>query len=144
MIEEHVVVVKTDNLQAWVAAEAKSACNGCQQKKSCSTNALNSVFKNKIVPVDSAIPLKAGDKVVVAIDESELLRASLLMYLLPLIAFFCGAGVAEWLTAGDPNSDAWVAGAAITSLLAALWLINKILGLCLWAYFARPVVVKKL
>jgi sigma-E factor negative regulatory protein RseC len=145
MIEELAVVVKIENHQVWVEAGQSSACGGCQQKASCTTNAIGNVLKKKTVPVDSCIQLKTGDQVMVAIDESLLLRASLLLYLLPLIALFTGAGIADWLLADNTlNADLWIAGSATLSFLFSLWLINKAQSLLLLNYYARPVVVRKI
>ena len=145
MIEELAVVVKIENHQVWVEAGQNSACGGCLQKASCTTSALGSVLKKKSVPVDSDIQLKNGDKVMVAIDESLLLRASLLLYLLPLIALFTGAGIADWLLEDNIlYADLWIAGSAILSFLLSLWLINKAQSLLILNYYARPVVVRKI
>ncbi|MDD1633147.1 MAG: SoxR reducing system RseC family protein [Methylococcaceae bacterium] len=145
MIEELAVVVKIENHQVWVEAGQNSACGGCLQKASCTTNALGSVLKKKSVPVDSGIQLQAGDEVIVAIDESLLLRASLLLYLMPLIALFTGAGIADWLLADNTlYADLWIAGSAVLSFLFSLWLINKAQSLLILNYYARPVVVRKI
>jgi sigma-E factor negative regulatory protein RseC len=144
MIEELAVVVKIDNHQVWVESGQNSACGGCLQKASCSTNAIGSVLKKKSVPVDSDIQLKTGDQVMVAINENLLLRASLLLYLMPLIALFSGAGMADWLLIDNAaNADLWIAGSAVLSFLASLWLINKAQSLLILNYYARPVVVRK-
>lgn len=144
MIEESAVVVRIDNHQVWVESGANSACGGCQQKASCTTNAIGSVLKKKSVPVDSDIQLKTGDQVIVAIDENLLLRASLLLYLLPLIALFTGAGTADWLMADNAKyADLWIAGSAVLSFLLSLWIINKAQSLLILNYYARPVVVRK-
>lgn len=144
MIEESAVVVKIENRQVWVESEQNSACGACMQKASCSSNAIGSVLKKKRVPVDSDMQLKTGDRVMVAIDESLLLRASLLVYLLPLIALFAGAGIADWLLPIDADaSDLWLAGGAVLGFLASLWLINKVQSLLVMGY-ARPVVVRKI
>ena len=145
MIEELAVVVKIENHQVWVEAGQNSACGGCQQKVSCTTNALGNVLKKKSVPVDSDIQLKPGDEVLVAIDESLLLRASLLLYLVPLISLFTGAGIADWLLADNIlYADLWIAGSAILSFLISLWLINQAQSLLILSYYARPVVVRKI
>ena len=143
MIEELAVVVKIANHQVWVASEPNSACGGCQQKASCATNALGSALKKKPVPVDCDMPLKIGDTVVVAIDENLLLRASLLLYLTPLIALFIGAGLADGLLENSGYADLWIAGSAALGLALSLWLINTVQkGLLL--NYTRPIVVKKL
>lgn len=143
MIEELAVVVKIENHQIWVESGQNSACGGCLQKASCTANAIGSVLKKKSVPVDSDIQLRTGDQVMVAIDESLLLRASLLLYLVPLIALFTGAGMADWLLADNAKSaDLWVAGSALLSFLVSLWIINKAQSLLVLSY-ARPIVVRK-
>jgi len=144
MIEELAVVVKIENHQVWVQSGQNSACGGCRQKASCTTNALGSVLKKKSVPVDSGIQLKTGDEVIVAIDENLLLRASLLLYLAPLIALFAGAGITDWLLADNFRyADLWIAGSALVSFVFSLWLINKAQSLLILNYYARPVVVRK-
>lgn len=145
MIEELAKVVKIENHQVWVESGQNNACGGCLQKASCTTNALGNILKKKSVPVDSNIQLKTGDEVMVAIDESLLLRASLLLYLLPLIALFTGAGIADWLLADNIlYVDLWIVGSAFLSFLFSLWLINKAQSLLILNYYARPVVVRKI
>ena len=144
MIEELAIVVKVENHQVWVEGGQNSACDGCQQKASCTTSALGGFLKKKSVPVDSDIQLKTGDEVIVAIDESLLLRASLLLYLVPLIALFTGAGIADWLLVDNIQyADLSIAGSALLSFVFSLWLINKAQSLLMLSYYARPVVVRK-
>jgi sigma-E factor negative regulatory protein RseC len=143
MIEELAIVVKIENHQVWVESGQSSACGGCLQKASCTTNAIGSVVKKKSVPVDCDIQLKTGDQVMVAIDENLLLRASLLLYLVPLIALFAGAGMADWLLTDNAlNVDLWIAGSAVLSFAVSLWLINKIQRLLLLSS-RRPAIVRK-
>lgn len=145
MLEELAIVVKTEDHQVWVEGLQSSACSGCNQKSSCSTNALGRVIKKKSVPVDSDIDLKTGDKVMIAIDENLLLRASLLLYLFPILALFTGAGIADWLLPEtNPYADLWIAISALLSILFSLWLINKAQSLLILNYCARPVVVRKI
>jgi sigma-E factor negative regulatory protein RseC len=144
MIEELAVVVKIENHQVWVEAGTNSACGGCVQKGTCATNAIGSVLKKKSVPVDCDIQLKTGDQVMVAIDENMLLRAALLLYLVPLIALFTGAGITDWVLEDNARyADLWIAGGAVLSFLLSLWLINLAQSLLILNYYARPVVVKK-
>lgn len=140
MIEELAIVVKIENHQVWVESGPNSVCGGCQQKPSCTTNAIGSVLKKKSVPVDCDIQLKIGDEVIVAIDENLLLRASLLLYFVPLMALFTGADIADSLL----GTDLWIAFSAVLSFLAALWLINKAQSRLILNYYARPVVVRKI
>jgi sigma-E factor negative regulatory protein RseC len=144
MLEESAIVVKIDQGQTWVVGIQNNACAGCAQKTSCSSTALASVLKKKPIPVDNELSLQIGDTVIVAIDESELLRAAFSLYLLPLIALFIGAGIADSLVSNTtPYTDLWIAGSALASLALALFIMRKIQNLSLLNYYARPVVVKK-
>jgi sigma-E factor negative regulatory protein RseC len=145
MIEELAVVVKTENHQVWVESRQSGACAGCRQKASCSTSAIGSVVGKKAVAVDSQINLHVGDEVIVAIDEGLVLKASLLLYLLPLMAMFASAGMANWLLP-DANArvELWTAGSALLGLLLSMWLISRLQKLFLLTHCARPIVLKKL
>lgn len=144
MLEEPAIVVKKiinkGSQQIWVTAAQQSACAGCLQKAACSSHALGSVLKRKPVRVDAAMPLDIGDHVLVCIDENHLLRAALTLYLLPLIALFIGAGLAEsWLTATQ-YSDIGLAISAFASLMLALLFIKQTQPHCL----PRPWISKKI
>jgi sigma-E factor negative regulatory protein RseC len=144
MIEESAVVVKIEHHQVWVEAASNSACGACQQKSSCTTNALGNLLDKRAVPADSAIRLVAGDKVMVAIDEGLLIRASLLLYVVPLMALFAGAGLANWLLAESTRSnDLWIAGSALLSFILSLGFINKAQNRLI-AAANRPAVVRKI
>lgn len=144
MLEESAIVVKIENGQTWVVGTQNNACAACAQKTGCSSTALASVLKKKPVPVDSDIVLKAGDTVVVAIDEGVLLRAAFSLYLTPLCALFIGAGIADSLISDTTlYADLWIAGSAISSLVLALLGMQKLQKYTLFNDYARPVVVKK-
>lgn len=147
MIEETAHVVKVDRNRVWVASNQTSGCGGCAQKTSCTTQVIASVLKKKsvAVEVDSMLSLCVGDVVTVAIDEKLLLLASLLMYMLPLLALLIGGGVVDWLLPDDNRSaDVWIAGGALLGLLLSLCAIYRVQSLFLFGFYTRPLVVKKL
>lgn len=140
MLEESAIVVKIANGQTWVVGMQNNACAGCAQQAGCSTTALASVLKKKPVSVDSHISLQIGDTVIVAIDESDLLRAAFSLYITPLIALFIGAGIADSLiNPSTAYADVWIAGSALTSLTLGLWLQKH----ASFKHYSRPVIVKK-
>ena len=97
-------------------------------------------WKKKPVSVDNDFSLQIGDTVIVAIDESLLLRAAFSLYLTPLIALFIGAGLADSLI-GDstPYADLWIASSALSSLALSLFIQKH----TAFKGYARPVVIKK-
>jgi sigma-E factor negative regulatory protein RseC len=125
MLEESAIVVKTTDHEIWVAGE-NSGCAGCAQKSGCSTAVVSKLLKNKPVLVSSPIPLTVGDRVVVGIDESILLRAAFSLYFLPLIALFIGAGLADSLISKNVfYADIGIAVSALTSLGLTLWAVRQ-------------------
>lgn len=144
MIEEIAVVAKIEHNQVWVETRAATGCGGCRQKSVCSTSVLDKLIRKRAVAVDCDIELKPGDEVVVGIEEGVLIRASLLLYMLPLLAMGAGGALAQsWLPMGYGKADLVIAGAALSSLGLSLWLINKLQQSFFFPYLSRPVVIKK-
>jgi sigma-E factor negative regulatory protein RseC len=56
--------------------------------------------------VANSLGAEVGDEVTVAIDESALLGASLLVYALPLVSMVAGAVLGHQLSAGHAASEA--------------------------------------
>lgn len=145
MIEETARVAHVQGRRVWISAIERSACGSCAQG-GCSTRVLAKMLPRRDLEVDSALPLSPGDLVVVGIDESALLKSSLMLYIFPLLSLFCGAALAQWVAQalGSPAGETWaVVGAAIG-------LFTSLLGLRLWlntwgiAHVVRPVVLRKL
>lgn len=145
MIEETAVVAKIEHNQVWVESASKQGCGGCLQKNSCSTSVIDKFIKKRSIAVDCELDLKAGDEVVIAIDEGMLIKASLLLYLLPLVCMVFGGAIAEWLLIPDfEHADLVIAGSAIAALLLSLGVISKLQRTFFFPYFSRPVVVRKI
>ena len=145
MIEETAIVAKIENNQVWVESKPTSGCGGCQQKSACSTSVLDKFIHKRAVAVDCDIELKAGDRVIIAIDEGVLIRASLLLYLLPLLTMVAAGAVAQWLLpAGFVKADLVIAAVSLSSLVLSLFLINRLQNSFFLPYLARPVVLKKI
>jgi sigma-E factor negative regulatory protein RseC len=144
MIEALAVVVKVEGQQVWIESGQQSACGSCQQQASCASNAVSGAMKSKSVAVDCGMALKVGDEVMVAIDEKHLLHASLLLYFVPLIAMFTGAGLADWLLADNAQyADLWEAGSAMVALMVSLYSIHKTQKQVAGKPASRPAIVRK-
>lgn len=99
MISQKATVIAIEPDRIWVEAERQSTCGGCQMRQGCGTGMLakhvGKRFNRIAVPNNKAVEI--GQQVTVAIPEDALLQGAFLMYLLPLLAMFAGAGVARWL-----------------------------------------------
>lgn len=98
MIEENALVVAVEGDSAWVETERRSSCGGCAAK-GCGTGALSKVLgaRKQRLKVHNPVGARAGDSVVLGIEEKALLLGSLMVYILPLLAMLGGGLLGEVL-----------------------------------------------
>ena len=107
MIEERARVISVDQGHAWVETQRRSTCGSCAASKGCGTSVLARVLGNRRSRVCAIDPVgvRLGDEVMVGIAESALVRGSLAVYTVPLIALLGAALAARglWPAAGEPT-----------------------------------------
>src|SRR5690606_39112889 len=93
MIEERGRVIATNGEEAWIQTLQQSACNTCSAQKACGQKLLNTVTAGRAqqLKVANVLGVRVGDEVVVGIPESALLKASVILYLIPLLGMMAGA-----------------------------------------------------
>lgn len=105
MIEEVVQVSRVDGEEVWISVDRRSACSACSARKGCGQGALSELMPGKSVEVSVNNPVgllpQVGQSVVVGLEEGSLMRASLLVYLLPLLLLVVLAMLARTLGAGE-------------------------------------------
>lgn len=126
MIEENAVVVAVEGDDAWVETSRRSSCGGCAAKQGCGTGALSQVLgrRNQRLRVKNPISAAAGDSVVLGITESALIKGSLAVYLLPLLALMAGGLLGESMAPqlGLSGEGMSIFFALISLGLSLLWL----------------------
>lgn len=125
MIREtgRVVAVKGDRV--WVQTIRASACESCSARSGCGQRVLASATSGRAnqILVSNHLNARVGDEVTVAIEESALISASLLVYALPLLLMILGAVTGQqWL----PQQDAGAIAGAIVGLAAGFGLARFI------------------
>jgi sigma-E factor negative regulatory protein RseC len=144
MIEEIATVVSQDARYVWLTIERSAGCGACQQQSTCMPHAATQVLSKKALPIATALPLNTGDQVLIAIEERALVMASLIVYILPLLALFIGAGMASGIVdTRSEDADLWIAGSAVVSFVASLKLINMAQQQLILKWM-RPVIIRKL
>ncbi|MCP4388251.1 MAG: SoxR reducing system RseC family protein [Gammaproteobacteria bacterium] len=115
MITETAVVTRCDDGQVEVRLQRASACGGCELSQGCGTGALGRLLGNRSRPlvIPTRKELKPGDELLLGMSEAALVRASLTIYGLPLLAMVLGG----LLTSMFGWSDTWVGVSAITGFL---------------------------
>jgi sigma-E factor negative regulatory protein RseC len=128
MIEETGQVVKVeDDGMVWVETRRPSTCGACADRQGCGTSVLASVLGQRQAPVRviNSIGAVAGDRVVIGVSESGVLRGSLAVYAVPLAGLFIGALAGHYLgDGGIPRyADLWeLLGAAAGFTAGLAWL----------------------
>lgn len=124
MITERGRVIAVDGGQAWVQTIRLSACQSCSARSACGQRALANVTGGRANQVLVANNLNAsvGDEVSVAIAESALLQASILVYALPLLLMVTGAIAGhQW----GPATDTYAMVGAAGGLGLGFWLAHR-------------------
>lgn len=103
MITETGKVVAVSGDRVWVQTIRASACESCSARNGCGQRALAGVSGGRAnqVLVTNTLGARVGDEVTVAIEESALLGASLLVYALPLVLMVVGAVTGHQLSEGQ-------------------------------------------
>lgn len=146
MIEEQAQVIEIKDNVLFLQAQTQSACGSCAANKGCGTSLLAKVVGRKFThfQADNNVNAKIGDIVVVGLAEEALLKGSMVMYVIPILAMLVFALLADYFLPADVlYRDLMVAA---TSMMGLVWgsLLSK------W-YFARessvrlfaPVVLRK-
>ncbi len=88
IIEATATVVALEGNMAVLEAKRTSACNGCGAAKGCGTSALGDFFgrKRNLLHIKNDFNAVTGEQVIIGMPESDLVLASLAVYMLPLLA----------------------------------------------------------
>lgn len=137
MIEQQALVSRIAGNRVYIKSVQASACTQCAKSPSCGSALYAKALPSREMALISDLPLAVGDTVLVGIEESHLLKASLFMYLLPLLAMLATAG----FTDGNDTSAALY---ALVSLCAGFYLVNRLQRRFLQRFMAPPQIIKKL
>jgi len=120
MIEEMGRVISVDGELAWVSTQRLRACGHCAEQGGCGTALVAQMRSQKSVRIRARNPIQArpGEQVVLGVEEGAFLRATALLYGIPLLTLIGGSLAGQWVE--------WRTGAMEMELLS---LIGGLLGL---------------
>jgi len=120
MITEPGTVTRVAGGFAWVRCEAQQACRRCAEGRGCGGGLVARLLGDRLRLVRVArgeLDLRVGEGVVIGLGETVLVRAALVMYLIPLLLLFVTAATMYAITGGD---DPWSIGGGVVGLVAGL------------------------
>ena len=99
MITEQAIVVSANKSETWIETQRKSSCGQCSANKGCGTSVLSKILGNKFSTMKAInkIDAKVGDNVIVALNESALLKGAFMAYIVPLLFIFVFALLGQLL-----------------------------------------------
>jgi len=146
MIEETAIIIKREGEYAWVEKQRQSTCGSCSANKGCGTAVLGKVFEKRFVTVKARNQINAevGAEVVIGLNESAMLKAAFLVYLLPLLIMITTAIFAEMVATMFQVElhDLSVAGLAIMGLLVTFKVVKRKMGNLANKSHYEPVIVR--
>jgi len=102
ILTEQGSVVSVEGVFAYVQVDAKTGCNGCASASHCGTSALAGVFKGGargFIKVNNRVGAIVGDRVLLKLDQSQLVKQAFMAYGIPLLGLFIAALLFQWFGA---------------------------------------------
>jgi sigma-E factor negative regulatory protein RseC len=116
MIEEEGIVIETTGGLAKVSILARSACEKCASSEVCHPQGEDSFME-----ATNPLGAKKGQKVKVVVAPQVYLKASIILYGIPMTVFIAAAIIGKNLAqkfSGEANSDLWafISGMALMAV----------------------------
>ena len=128
MLTETGRVVAVDEDGLWVETIRQSTCGSCMAQKGCGHGLLNRIADGRrnyvrvLGPAPAIAACAVNDRVRISIPDHVVLRGSLVVYVLPLLAMLSLAAAASFLW--PTSQDLAAAGGAVTGLLLGFGLVR--------------------
>ncbi|GGO73776.1 SoxR reducing system RseC family protein [Bowmanella pacifica] len=130
MIEELGVIKAVDQDHIWVETQIKTTCGGCSVNQDCGTGAVARGLspKSQLLIFRCTKPATIGQQVKLGIPEEDLLGASALMYLLPLLVLMASVLLGSaFLPAVGLQHELWSVLLAAIFTALSFWQIKRYL-----------------
>lgn len=104
LVEGIARVVAIEGSQAWLVPEQTGSCGSCASSGACGAKGIGTVesrLEMRRFPMINRSGLVVGERVVIGIAPDALVKASLTVYVLPLVIAFAAGLTAEGLYGSD-------------------------------------------
>lgn len=126
-MEEQGLVIQQKDRTVIIKAQRSTACDGCSSKKSCHSGGGSDT--DTFIEAENPIGAKVGDRVVFSIGAASVIKAGLLIYLVPILSFIAGVVLGQIAAKNvfpGQNPD------LVAGLLGLAFLILAFIGLKLY------------
>ncbi|MBF0296129.1 MAG: SoxR reducing system RseC family protein [Magnetococcales bacterium] len=128
MMREEAIVVALDGEFAVVSGQRQKMCGGCQSAKTCGV--LSGGLGQRASRILARNPCNAqvGERVFVELSERSFLRASFLVYILPLVVLFAVVSWTRYLVQThnlQVDIELLSAAVGLLALVATFWWLHR-------------------
>lgn len=127
MIREQGQVIAVKDGWVQVSTQLKSGCHGCQHQNHCGAGLLSKAFPHRdgIIQVFVEQEFQVGDAVELLLSEQTMVRFSLLVYGVPILALALSAMFGQWLW---PTQELFVIAFSVLISAGVLFGLRLFLG----------------
>ncbi len=128
-MEEHGIVVQDKKKTVLIKAQRSTACDNCASKRACASGSTGSEM---LIEAENTIGAKVGDRVVFTVGTGSILKAGLLLYLVPILCFIAGVVLGQTAAKNlfpDQNPD------LVSGVLGVIFLSLAFIGLKVYSSF---------
>ena len=130
MLREEVLVVAVEGEYAMVSSQRKSACGSCHAEQSCSVLSGGGGKRDTQIRAMNPVGAEVGQRVQLEVSESQFLKASFLVYVLPVISLiFFGVFIrylAERFGVAPDQAEGIGGFAGVIALALTFWGLSKL------------------
>lgn len=123
-------VVEVSDEFIWIETQRKSACGSCQNSSGCGTGSLSQLFVNSkpaLLKVPRTFDIEVGEQVYLSVEKQFFIQQVLMAYGLPLIGFFVGSVLFQWLEVSFAvQGETLTIFGGIIGLVAGWWISKKL------------------
>lgn len=125
MIRETGRIVAIEDQGLWVETIQRSTCGSCAAQKGCGQSLMARLMGHTsylwvLLEGRDSADYRMGQEIQIGVPETVVVKGSLFVYLVPLLAMLLGAALAQGLT----GSDGWSALGALGGLIGGGLLVR--------------------
>ena len=128
MIEEQAVVIKASKERVTLEVVRTKPCGLCGQVRGCGNSIWGKIFSHQSGHIETRNDLNAklGDIVILGIDETLMLKSSLMLYGVPLLLMFLGMLLANSFV--KEMVELYTLIGAVTGLVLGIVMIKRFIN----------------